>query len=261
VIIALHHEQDIRKMGGLRKYMPVTYWTALVGALALIGFPGFSGFFSKDALIEAVRDSHWTGEVYWIAYLSVVLGVFVTGLYTFRWFFKVFHGEERLDKEIKSHVKESPLVVTVPLIMLAIPAAIIGWFTIGPVLFGGFFGDSIIVTQDHDVLAHLGESFRSSGGFLLPGSGRVSRSRRGRDRMVPVPRTSGTAATLAREHVGSLQASRQQVLHRRPLHQGIRSGRPAPRSVPVDQGRRTRHRRCAGQRHGQHGSVAAVVLK
>ena len=167
VIIAMHHEQDIRKMGGLKKYMPITYWTALVGSLALIGFPGFSGFFSKDALIEAVMESHWTGLVYWIAYLSVLLGVFVTGLYTFRLFFRVFHGEEQMDKETKSHLHETPWVVTGPLIMLAIPSAIIGWFTIGPVLFGGFFGDSIVVAQDHDVLARLGESFHGSGGFIL----------------------------------------------------------------------------------------------
>ena len=109
VIIALHHEQDIRKMGGIRKYMPITYWTALVGSLALIGFPGTSGFFSKDLLIEAVRESHWhqgatAGDqlTYWIAYLSVLLGVFVTALYTFRMFFLVFHGEERMDAETKS---------------------------------------------------------------------------------------------------------------------------------------------------------------
>jgi NADH-quinone oxidoreductase subunit L len=167
VIIAMHHEQDIRNMGGLKKYMPITYWTALVGSLALIGFPGFSGFFSKDALIEAVMESHWSGPVYWIAYLSVLLGVFVTGLYTFRLFFRVFHGEENMNKETKSHLHETAWVVTGPLIMLAIPAAIIGWFTIEPVLFGGFFGDSIVVAQDHDVLARLGESFHGSGAFIL----------------------------------------------------------------------------------------------
>ena len=167
VIIAMHHEQDIRKMGGLRKYMPITYWTALIGSLALIGFPGFSGFFSKDALIEAVRESHWTGEVYWIAYLSVLLGVFVTGLYTFRLFFRVFHGEENMEQETKSHLHETPWVVTGPLIMLAIPSAMIGWFTIGPVLFGGFFGNSIVVAGHHDVLARIGESFHGSGEFIL----------------------------------------------------------------------------------------------
>jgi NADH-quinone oxidoreductase subunit L len=168
VIIALHHEQDIRKMGGLRKYMPITYWTALIGSLALIGFPGSSGFFPKDLLIEAVKESHWLGQgaVYWIAYLSVLLGVFVTALYTFRMFFLVFHGEERMDKETKSHVHETPWVVTVPLIMLAIPSAIIGWFTVEDVLFNNYFGDAIVVSSAHDVLAHIGESFHGSLGLL-----------------------------------------------------------------------------------------------
>jgi NADH-quinone oxidoreductase subunit L len=168
VIIALHHEQDIRKMGGLRKYMPITYWTALIGTLALIGFPGFSGFFSKDVLIEAVKDSHWLGQgpVYWIAYLSVLLGVFVTALYSFRMFFLVFHGKERMDKETRSHLHETPSVITGPLILLAIPSAIIGWFTIEPILFGGFFGDAIVVLENHDVLAHLGESFHGSAAFV-----------------------------------------------------------------------------------------------
>jgi len=164
VIIALHHEQDIRKMGGLRKYMPVTYWTALIGSLALIGFPGTSGFFSKDLLIEAVKESHWHGQgaVYWIAYLSVLLGVFVTALYTFRMFFLVFHGETRMDAETKSHVRESPWVVTVPLVLLAIPSAIIGWFTVRDILFNNYFGDSIVVSSAHDVLAHMGETFHGS---------------------------------------------------------------------------------------------------
>ncbi|MDH3267046.1 MAG: NADH-quinone oxidoreductase subunit L, partial [Gammaproteobacteria bacterium] len=161
VIIALHHEQDIRKMGGLRKYMPITYWTALVGSLALIGFPGSSGFFSKDLLIEAVKESHWhgAGAVYWISYLSVLLGVFVTALYSFRMFFLVFHGETRMDKETASHVHETPWVVTGPLILLAIPSAIIGWVTVEPVLFGNYFGDSIVVRQGIDVFARLQESF------------------------------------------------------------------------------------------------------
>jgi NADH-quinone oxidoreductase subunit L len=169
VIIAMHHEQDIRKMGGLRKYMPITYWTAVIGTLALIGFPGSSGFFSKDALIEAVKESHWHGQgaVYWVAYLSVLLGVFVTALYSFRMFFLVFHGEERMDKETKSHLHESPWVVTIPLILLAIPSAVIGWFTIEPVLFGDFFGDSIRVTSEHDVLARIGETFHGSWEFIV----------------------------------------------------------------------------------------------
>jgi len=164
VIIAMHHEQDIRKMGGLKKYMPITYWTALIGSLALIGFPSSSGFFSKDLLIEAVHESHWEGQgaIYWIAYLSVLLGVFVTALYSFRMFFLVFHGEERMDAETKSHLHETPWVVTVPLILLAIPSAMIGWYTVEPVLFGGYFGDAIEVTQRHDVLARLGAHWQGS---------------------------------------------------------------------------------------------------
>ena len=168
VIIAMHHEQDIRKMGGIRKYMPITYWTSLIGSLALIGFPGSAGFFSKDALIEAVKYSHWQGQglIYWLPYLSVTLGVFVTALYSFRMFFLVFHGEERMDADAKSHLHETPAVVTVPLVLLAIPSAVIGWFTIGPILFGDFFVNEIFVTEAHDVLAHLGEEFHGPLAFL-----------------------------------------------------------------------------------------------
>ena len=168
VIIAMHHEQDIRKMGGVRKYMPITYWTALIGSLALIGFPGSAGFFSKDLLIEAVHESHWQGQgvIYWIGYLSVLLGVFVTALYTFRMFFLVFHGEERMDAETKSHMHETPAVVTVPLVLLAIPSAVIGWYTVEPVLFGGFFQDSIVATERHDVLARLGAEWHGSLGLV-----------------------------------------------------------------------------------------------
>jgi NADH-quinone oxidoreductase subunit L len=168
VIIAMHHEQDIRKMGGLKKYMPITYWTALIGSLALIGFPGSAGFFSKDLLIEAIHESHWEGQgaVYWIAYLSVLLGVFVTALYSFRMFFLVFHGDERMDAETKSHLHETPAVVTVPLILLAIPSLIIGWFTVEPILFGGYFGDAIQVTERHNVLAELAADWHGSLGLV-----------------------------------------------------------------------------------------------
>ena len=170
VIIAMHHEQDIRKMGGLRKYMPITYWTSLIGTLALIGFPGSSGFYSKDLLIEAVRESHWhttDAWVYWIAYLSVLLGVFVTALYSFRMFFLVFHGKERMDAKTRSHLHETPAVVTVPLILLAVPSAIIGWITVEPILFGGFFGDAIVVGGSHDALARLGERWHGSLALFL----------------------------------------------------------------------------------------------
>ncbi len=167
VIIALHHEQDIRKMGGLKKYMPITYWCMLIGSLALIGFPGFSGFFSKDAIIEAVHASDITGAGF--AYWCVLLGVFVTALYSFRMFFLVFHGPERIDPHAKAHLHESPAVVTVPLILLAIPSVIAGLLYAGPLLFQGFFGDSIVVRAEHDVLAQLGEGYTGALGFMLHG--------------------------------------------------------------------------------------------
>jgi NADH-quinone oxidoreductase subunit L len=164
VIIALHHEQDMRKMGGLRKYLPITYWTSLVGTLALIGFPGFSGFFSKDALIEAVQMSATPGATY--AYWAVLLGVFVTALYSFRLLFLVFHGEERLDAHAKEHLHEPPWVVWSPMVALAIPSVLIGWFTIEAMLFGDFFGDSIFVLEGHDVLHEVGEEFHGSAAFV-----------------------------------------------------------------------------------------------
>ncbi|MCH7893538.1 MAG: NADH-quinone oxidoreductase subunit L [Proteobacteria bacterium] len=167
VIIAMHHEQDIRKMGGLRKYMPVTYWTAVVGSLALIGFPGFSGFFSKDALIEAVHLSQAPGAG--LAYWAILLSVFVTALYTFRMLFLTFHGKERMDRHTREQLKESPLVVTVPLVLLAIPSAMIGWYTIEPLLFDGFFGGSIMVLPAQDVLARLGHEFHGPAAFVLHG--------------------------------------------------------------------------------------------
>ncbi len=167
VIIALHHEQDMRRMGGLRKYLPVTYWTSLVGCLALIGFPGFAGFFSKDALIEAEGLSQIPGAGF--AEFCIVAGVFVTSLYTFRMFFLVFHGQERMDAEARSHLREPPWVVWLPLVLLAIPSAIIGWFATGPMVFGSFFGDSLFVRPEHDVLARLGEEWHGPFSFLVHG--------------------------------------------------------------------------------------------
>jgi NADH-quinone oxidoreductase subunit L len=160
VIIAMHHEQDMRKMGGLKKYMPITYWTCLVGSLALIGFPGTAGFFSKDALIDAVHLSTRPGHTY--AYFCVLIGVFITALYTFRMFFMTFHGKPRMDHHTEEHLHESPWVVTVPLILLAIPSAVIGWFTVEPVLFGGYFGGAIHVLPANDVLTRVGEEFHGS---------------------------------------------------------------------------------------------------
>jgi NADH-quinone oxidoreductase subunit L len=188
VIIAMHHEQDMRKMGGLRKYMPITYWTALIGSLALCGIPPFAGFFSKDLLIEAVHESNTPGAG--IAYLAVLGGVFVTGMYTFRMMFMTFHGKERFGEHAANDdsghhdsahpdaahhdehggpPRESPWVVTVPLILLAIPSCFAGWAYIEPLLFGSFFKGAIFVAPEHDVLAKLGEEFHGSAAFALHG--------------------------------------------------------------------------------------------
>ncbi len=157
VIIGMHHVQDIRKMGGLKKYMPITYWTSLLGTLALIGFPGFSGFYSKDSIIEAVHASTIYGSD--MAYYSVLAGVFITALYSFRLFFLVFHGKERMDQHTQAHLKESPWVVTLPLILLAIPSVIIGGLTISSVLYGDYFSNVVFVDQARDVLGHLKEEY------------------------------------------------------------------------------------------------------
>ncbi len=150
VIIALHHEQDMRRMGGLRRYMPVTYWTTMVGSLALVGIPPFAGFFSKDSIIEAVHQSGLPGAG--IAYVAVMAGVFVTAFYTFRMMFMTFHGAPRMDEEARQHVRESPFVVTFPLVMLAIPSVVVGAILMHPMLLGGLFAESIKVLPAHNVL-------------------------------------------------------------------------------------------------------------
>jgi NADH-quinone oxidoreductase subunit L len=138
VIIALHHEQDMRRMGGLKKYMPLTYWTMLIGAISSAGIPGFAGFFSKDAIIEAVHHSPTPGATF--GYLCVLLTVFITAAYTFRLVFMAFHGRPRFDAAHPPH--ESPPVVTVPLILLAIPSVLAGW-VVGHVVYGNYFADSL----------------------------------------------------------------------------------------------------------------------
>ncbi len=167
VIIGMHHEQDMRKMGGLWRYMPVTWITCLIGSLALIGFPGFAGFFSKDAIIEAVHLSDRFGSD--ITYWAVLAGVFITALYSFRLLFLVFHGEERLDVHTRAHLHESPGVVTWPLILLAIPSVVIGALLIEPMLFADYFGSSITVHADHNVLHELGEEFHGWFAMVLHG--------------------------------------------------------------------------------------------
>ena len=167
VIMAMHHEQDIQKMGGLRKYMPITWITGLVGSLALIGFPGFAGFYSKDAIIEAVHHSHLPGAGF--AYFCVLAGVVVTAFYSFRMFFLVFHTKERMDEHTKHHLHETPWVVTVPLVLLAIPSVFIGGLTMEPILFGDYFKGVISVLPQHDTLTPWREHYTGAISFALHG--------------------------------------------------------------------------------------------
>jgi NADH-quinone oxidoreductase subunit L len=156
VIIALHHEQDMRRMGGLRKYMPWTYWTLLIGAISSAGIPGFAGFFSKDAIIGAVQISKTPGALF--GYVCLLATVFVTATYTFRLVFMAFHGEERFDKAHPP--EESPAVVTVPLVWLAIPSVISGWY-IGRIVYGDFF-DGVLpkaLGEYHGIWSFIGHGF------------------------------------------------------------------------------------------------------
>ena len=180
VIIGMHHDQDIRRMGGLWKYMPITWFTSLLGSLALIGTPFFSGFYSKDSIIEAVQASHIAGSGF--AQFAVLAGVFVTAFYSFRMYFLVFHGQERFGHEAahdahdghddhhdehhglapgeKPH--ETPWVVTLPLVLLAIPSVVIGYLTIETMLFGDFFKGVIFVADKHEAMAELTHEFHSA---------------------------------------------------------------------------------------------------
>jgi NADH-quinone oxidoreductase subunit L len=233
VIIGMHHEQDMRKMGGLAKYMPITAVTSWIGSLALVGTPFFSGFYSKDTIIEAVGESHRWGATY--AYYCVLAGVFVTSLYTFRMLFMTFHGPERFkhahghghaedqggavveaatpanahdvhaanvahdghaSADAQAHAEthapvtahadahashddhghtdhspphESPAVVTIPLIALAIPSVVIGFITVGAVLFGDFFGNSIQVLEQNDVVRELSHEFHGAAAMAIHG--------------------------------------------------------------------------------------------
>jgi NADH-quinone oxidoreductase subunit L len=172
VIIGMHHDQDIRNMGGLGKYMRITQWTFLAGSLALIGTPFFAGFYSKDSIIEAVHASHLAGAGF--AYFAVAAGVFVTAFYSFRLYFLVFHGDERFrhkpvppeghdvepGRDAHGDPHESPAVVWVPLVLLAIPSVVIGFMTIGPMLFGDFFKDSIaVIGARHPAMEELARDF------------------------------------------------------------------------------------------------------
>jgi NADH-quinone oxidoreductase subunit L len=181
VIIGMHHDQDIRNMGGLRKYMPWTWITSLIGSLALIGTPFLSGFYSKDSIIEAVGLSHLPGSGF--AYFAVVAGVFVTAFYTFRMYFLVFHGEERFRHPKPTHdheadqdehanhshhtPHESSFVVVFPLVMLAIPSLAIGYFAIEPMLFGDYFKGAIHISEQHPAMEELAHEFHGAGAMAL----------------------------------------------------------------------------------------------
>ena len=200
VIMGMHHDQDMRNMGGLRKYMPITWITSLIGSLALIGTPFFAGFYSKDSIIEAAAEAmhaHQTGATF--AYYAVLAGVFITAFYSFRMYFMVFHGKERWMNNAEQHMvahghdehnadghddhadhdghhhglgpndkpQESPWVVTVPLILLAIPSVIIGFMTIEPMLFGEFFKG--VITVDgvrHPAMEEFAKVFEQHGGAM-----------------------------------------------------------------------------------------------
>ena len=178
VIVAMHHEQDMRKMGGLRKYMPITYATMLIGALANAGFPPFAGFFSKDTIIEAVHASHTAGAGF--AYLATLFGVFIGALYSFRLIFFAFHGKERFDTghghtTHQDHAHghghaphETAAVITVPLILLAIPSIASGW-VIGWVVFGDYFGTAIVVASEHEWIAEMAHEFHGVLGMMTHG--------------------------------------------------------------------------------------------
>jgi NADH-quinone oxidoreductase subunit L len=183
VIIGMHHDQDIRNMGGLRKYMPITWITALLGSLALIGTPLFAGFYSKDSILLASHHSNLPGATF--AMVAVYLGVFVTAFYSFRMYFLVFHGPERFhhkpfppeDDHAHGHddhgehtPHESPWVVTAPLILLAVPSVVIGYVTIGPMLFGDFMKDAIVIdAARHPAMAALSEGFHGAAAMALHG--------------------------------------------------------------------------------------------
>jgi NADH-quinone oxidoreductase subunit L len=193
VIIGMHHNQDIRWMGGVRKYMPITWITSLLGSLALIGTPFFAGFYSKDSIIEAVHESHLWGANF--AYYAVLAGVFITAFYSFRMYFLVFHGKERYDQNPDAHhddhahdahgdhghddhghghdahkPHESPWVVWLPLVLLAIPSVVIGFMTIEPMLFGEFFKQAIFVDGTrHHAMKELEEAFHGPVAMAIHG--------------------------------------------------------------------------------------------
>ncbi len=266
VIIALHHEQDLRRMGGLRKYMPITYWTAVVGSLALAGIPPFAGFFSKDAIIEAVHASSIPGHGY--AYFAVMAGVFITAFYSFRMLFLAFHGKERMADAAHAHdddghgddhghdhgpPMESPWVVTVPLILLAIPSVYAGWAYIEPMVIGN------VLRRLHRRSVRARRDREAPGGVARHRRVRPARhaepavlacGRRDRLGLVLLHRQSGAAGEAEARRRPDLHAARPEVLLR-PVQRLVLRGRGArARPLPVDGRRPHDHRRLLRQRRG-----------
>jgi NADH-quinone oxidoreductase subunit L len=174
VIIAMHHEQDMRKMGGLAKYLPVTYFTFVIGSLALCAIPPFSGFFSKDMVIDVVHHSTLPGAHY--AYWCVLLGAFVTPLYTFRALFMTFHTKERMNVEMQRHLHESSWVILLPLILLAIPSLIAGQILIGPMLFANqtILGNTVFVLPQHNTMTEIAANFQGANWMALKAGGTLT---------------------------------------------------------------------------------------
>jgi NADH-quinone oxidoreductase subunit L len=286
VIIGMHHEQDMRRMGGLRRYMPITWITSLIGTLALVGTPFFSGYFSKDSIILATEVAAESGgwvQVY--AKWAVLLGVFVTSFYSFRLLYLTFHGRERF-RDVPAHdahghdahhdaahddhgdhahhgpvePHESPWVVTLPLVLLAIPSIAIGFLTVGPMLFGGFFDGAVLVREAHDTLAGVADKVwhdehgwvSAAVGLRLAGVLAGLRRIRARDLALPVrSRRAGphpSRARVAGPH------PRQQVRLRRPVDQGLRRVRTQARPRLLEgwrhRGDRRRDRRRLGHGRG-----------
>ncbi len=287
VIIAMHHEQDMRKMGGLRKYMPITYLTMLIGAFANAGFPPFAGFFSKDTIIEAVHASHVPGAGF--AYLATLLGVFVGGFYSFRLVFYAFHGKERFADPHDPAVEaanaeragqhddhghgaahpphESPWVITLPLVLLAIPSICAGW-VIGTFLYGGYFGNAIYFSPGHPVMAELAHEFHGVLPMMLHGltsAAVLACVRRAGERLVPVYRPSRSAGGAAQEG-GRAGDDTHGKIRLRPLQRLVlRRRRALDRQRSLERRRRggdrqpVRQRQCAPDRLVRNGEPPAAV--
>ena len=234
VIIAMHHEQDMRRMGGLCKYMPITSVTSLIGSLALIGSPCFSGFFSKDAVIEAVHESHRWGAHY--AYWCLLIGVFVTALYSFRLVFMTFHGEERMDARCaRSQPHESPWVVTVPLILLAIPSVMIGYYRLGRCCSATTSAARSSCTSTRRA-GPRGTEFHGPAGFVLHAFAPDPSGWRWRALPRRISCTSATRPGRCRGTAfqGALHAARQQVLLRLVQRERDRAARAWHRAAVLE---------------------------